>query len=182
MGFRTLLLSQTWIDKCLVAADKDSAMSITRQHRPHLALVDLFVGDESGMDICRSLKQEVPWMKIVLISGSGRTSAAVARSAGASGFISKDASPNSILAALNNVLAGQSAITPRTSETEARLTPRQLDVLRQIAGGASNAEAGSALNLSPHTVKQHTQAVYAKLGVRNRTEAVGHAQRIGLIN
>jgi two-component system response regulator DesR len=60
------------------------------------------------------------------------------------------------------------------------LTARERDVLVHLARGLSNPEVASALNLSRHTVKQHTSAVYKKLGVRNRAEAASRAQRLGL--
>ena len=68
------------------------------------------------------------------------------------------------------------------SGTEAQLTRRERDVLERVAGGATNREIAAELNLSPHTVKEHTSAVYRKLDVRNRAEAVQRAQRLGLLS
>ena len=64
---------------------------------------------------------------------------------------------------------------------EPALTQRERDVLAGIATGATNREIAAQLHLSPHTVKEHTSAVYRKLGVRNRAEAVQRAQRLGLL-
>ena len=62
-----------------------------------------------------------------------------------------------------------------------QLSRRELDVLRHVASGLSNPETASTLNLSRHTVKQHTSAVYRKLGVRNRAEAANRARELGLL-
>jgi two-component system response regulator DesR len=62
-----------------------------------------------------------------------------------------------------------------------RLSPRELDVLQQVSSGLSNPEVANLLNLSRHTVKQHTSAVYRKLGVRNRAQAASRAQELGLL-
>jgi ATP/maltotriose-dependent transcriptional regulator MalT len=62
------------------------------------------------------------------------------------------------------------------------LSPRELEVLQLIGAGSSNPEIGESLHLSRHTVKEHTSSVYRKLGVRNRTEAVQVAQRLGLLS
>jgi two-component system response regulator DesR len=61
------------------------------------------------------------------------------------------------------------------------LTDREREVLEQMGSGSTNPEIAAALHLSPHTVKEHTSAVYRKLGVRNRTQAVQKAQRLGLV-
>ena len=62
-----------------------------------------------------------------------------------------------------------------------QLTGREQEVLAHVAGGATNREIAAELHLSPHTVKEHTSALYRKLGVRNRAEAVQRAQRLGLL-
>jgi two-component system response regulator DesR len=81
------------------------------------------------------------------------------------------------------VALGMEVFTPQpTRPASAPLSGREREVLAEIASGATNREIGSRLYLSPHTVKEHTSAIYRKLGVRNRAEAVKHAQRLGLIS
>ena len=86
--------------------------------------------------------------------------------------------------AVRMVALGMSLFEPGPSPEDGRLTlsSREREVLEGIAGGATNREIAGALHLSPHTVKEHTSALYRKLEVRNRAEAVQRAQRLGLLS
>ena len=118
---------------------------------------------------------------MLLISGAGRISPAVARAAGASGFVSKDWGAADVVRAVRMVALGQEVFAPAPDGAEVALSPREREVVAHISQGSTNAEIARALFLSPHTVKEHTSAIYRKLGVRNRAEAVKAAQRLGLI-
>ncbi len=182
MGMQALLSAQPWVQSVAVAHQEAEALSLLPRQQPTLALVDLFVGEESGIDIARALRGAMPHLKVILMSGSGRVSRAVARSAGAVGFIAKDTPPAMIVQLVQQAHAEPTGYkAPSQPVPKPILSRRQLDVLHQLAKGASNPEAAIALHLSPHTVKQHTQVIYQRLGVRNRAEAVGRAQRMGLI-
>jgi DNA-binding NarL/FixJ family response regulator len=183
VGLRAVLSRQPWVERCLTAIDAREALVLTRRYEPHLALVDLFIGADSGLELCRALQRARPGIAVLLMSGSGRVAPAVARAAGAVGFVSKSWAPEMLLEAARRAAGGGLVFEARSAPapTAARLTDRELDVLRQLASGASNPEAAEALHLSPHTVKQHTSSVYRKLGARNRTEAVRCAQRLGLV-
>ncbi len=89
-GFRLMLGELEWVERCLSARTGDEALDLTRRHAPDVALVDLFLGDESGPDVCERLLTERPELRVLLISGAGRISAATAAACGASGFIPKD--------------------------------------------------------------------------------------------
>ena len=110
-------------------------------------------------------------------------SQAIARAAGASGFVSKDWDADDVAKAVRMVGMGMTVFRPREepAPAPAQLSAREREVLDLIATGATNREIAERLFLSPHTVKEHTSAVYRKLGVRNRAEAVRQAQEIGLI-
>ena len=79
------------------------------------------------------------------------------------------------------VALGMEVFGPQPEQGGPRLTSREREVLVEVASGATNREIGERLYLSPHTVKEHTSSIYRKLHVRNRAEAVQHAQRLGLI-
>jgi DNA-binding NarL/FixJ family response regulator len=179
-GLRSLLGAQPWVERCLAAHDAAEALELAEQYQPHVALVDLFVGRESGAEICQKLRRVSPATRVLFISGAGRISAAAARAAGASGFISKDWSAQEVADAVRTVAGGGVVFRPGEAEPPAGLSPREREVLALIATGATNAEIAERLFLSPHTVKEHTSALYRKLGVRNRAEAVQRGQRIGL--
>ena len=108
-------------------------------------------------------------------------SAAAARAAGASGFVSKDWDANEVAEAVKRVGLGRTMFPPKAEQPSPLLTERERDVLDLIAVGSTNREIAEQLYLSPHTVKEHTSALYRKLGARNRAEAVQRAQRIGLL-
>ena len=181
-GFRLLFSQQPWVTRCLSARSAEEALGHTRRFEPHVALVDLFVGDESGADICELLRQESPPPNVLLISGAGRISQSAARAAGASGFVSKDWSSTEIVRAVRMVGLGKTVFPPQPDRPAFELSAREREVLDLMAGGATNREIAGSLFLSPHTVKEHTSSLYRKLGVRNRAEAVQKAQRLGLIS
>jgi two-component system response regulator DesR len=180
-GFRLLLERQTWVESCVAATSGPEAIAQAAKMRPHVALVDLFLAGESGAEVAEELLRAHPQLKVLLISGAGRISPAVARAAGASGFVSKDWGAADVVRAVRMVALGQEVFAPAPSANGAELSPREREVVSHISRGSTNAEIAKALYLSPHTVKEHTSSIYRKLGVRNRAEAVKAAQRLGLI-
>lgn len=185
-GFRLLLDRQPWVADCLAASTPERALELVREHQPQVALVDLFLGNRSGADLCEEIRQVSPDTSVLLISGAGSVSAAVARSAGASGFISKDWGARDVVRAVRMVALGMEVFDgpsdgDASDPAAARLSPREREVIVLIAAGATNREIAERLYLSPHTIKEHTSSIYRKLEVRNRAEAVRRAQRLGLI-
>ena len=89
-GFRLMLGEQPWVERFLSARTGDEAIELARRYTPHVALVDLFLGAESGAEVCTRIREASPRTNVLLISGAGRISATAARAAGASGFVSKD--------------------------------------------------------------------------------------------
>ena len=180
-GFRLMLGEQPWVERCVSARNAAEAIALTQRYSPHIALVDLFVGQESGAEICSQLLALSPRLNVLLISGAGRISPNAARAAGASGFISKDWPAADIAGAVRMVGLGMTVFKPHEAPAGPPLTDREREVLEAVASGATNREIAERLFLSPHTVKEHTSSLYRKLGVRNRAEAVQKAQRLGLI-
>jgi two-component system response regulator DesR len=180
-GFRVLLGEQAWVERCLAARTGEEALELTRRLQPHVALVDLFLSGESGADVCKSIREASPQTRVLLISGAGRMSPAAARAAGASGFVSKVLEARDVVAAVRRVGLGMTVFAPKSEQPEPLLSEREREVLDLIAAGSTNREIAERLYLSPHTVKEHTSALYRKLGARNRAEAVQLAQRIGAL-
>jgi two-component system response regulator DesR len=180
-GFRLLLAEQRWVERCLAARGAEEALSLSRRARPDVALVDLFLAGESGAELCGAIREVSPETRVLLISGAGRMTASAARAAGASGFISKESDARDVVAAVRAVGLGMTMFAPRAEQPEPLLTEREREVLALIAAGSTNREIAERLYLSPHTVKEHTSALYRKLQARNRAEAVQRAQRIGLL-
>jgi two-component system response regulator DesR len=180
-GFRVLLGQQPWVERCLAARTGAEALELTRRYEPHVALVDLFLAGESGADVCDSIRRESPSTRVLLISGAGRMSPAAARAAGASGFVSKDLEASEVAKAVRAVGLGMTMFPAKADQPAPLLSEREREVLELVAAGSTNREIAQQLYLSPHTVKEHTSALYRKLGARNRAEAVQRAQRIGLL-
>jgi DNA-binding NarL/FixJ family response regulator len=181
-GFRVLLGEQPWVERCLAARTGDEALRLLPSLRPDVALVDLFLAGESGADVCDSIRKASPSTRVLLISGAGRMSPAAARAAGASGFVSKDWEAREVARAVRMVGIGMTVFEPTAEQPAPMLSEREREVLDLIAAGSTNREIAEQLFLSPHTVKEHTSAVYRKLQARNRAEAVQRAQRIGLLS
>jgi DNA-binding NarL/FixJ family response regulator len=181
-GFRLMLGEQPWVERCLSARNGEQALALALRYEPHVALVDLFVGQESGAEICERLRSRSPITNVLLISGAGRISPSAARAAGAAGFISKDWPAADIAGAVRMVGLGMTVFRPNEAPQGPPLSEREREVLEEIASGATNREIAGRLYLSPHTVKEHTSSLYRKLGVRNRAEAVQRAQRTGVIS
>lgn len=179
-GFRLLLTEQPWVERCLTARDPDQARALARRYEPHVALIDLFLGGSSGAELCASLREESPRTRVLLISGAGWISPQAARAAGAAGFVSKDSSADAVAAAVRTVGEGRTVFDRGPREPAASLTHREREVLRLMAAGQTNREIAATLHLSPHTIKEHASALYRKLDVRNRAEAVQRAERLGL--
>jgi two-component system response regulator DesR len=179
-GFRLLLSEQTWMERCLTAESGDAARRLARRYEPHVAVVDLFVGEESGAAMCAALRRESPTTRVLLTSGVGRISLQAAKAAGASGFVSKDLPAEELAAAIYAVGNGRTVFSSTDEQPRAALSPRERQVLTLLSTGATNREIADALHLSPHTVKEHTSGLYRKLAVRNRAEAVQRAERLGL--
>lgn len=180
-GFRVLLGEQPWVARCLAARTGAEALATLRDFPADVALVDLFLSGESGADVCDSIRRASPRTRVLLISGAGRMSPAAARAAGASGFVSKDWEAREVARAVRMVGLGATVFAPTAEQPAPPLSEREREVLHLIAAGLTNREIAEALFLSPHTVKEHTSALYRRLGARNRAEAVQRAQRVGLL-
>jgi DNA-binding NarL/FixJ family response regulator len=179
-GFRLLLERQSWVERCLAASDGAEAVEVCAKVKPQVALVDMLLGSESGADVCEEIRVASPRTRVLLISGAGVISPSVARAAGASGFISKDWSAVDVVKAVRMVSLGTEVFADATP-MDSPLSEREQEVLSLIATGSTNKEIAGQLHLSPHTVKEHTSAIYRKLGVRNRAEATRQAQRLKIL-
>jgi len=179
-GFRLLLGRQPWIGRCEAATTPDEAVELARRVPPDVALVDLILGERSGADLCEALREVSPRTRVLLISGAGWISPETAKAAGASGFISKDWSAEEVANAVRMVGRGMTVFARQAEGPVTPLSSREREVLGLIGAGATNKEIAERLFLSPHTVKDHTTALYRKLGVRNRAEAAKRAEQFGL--
>ena len=180
-GLRVLLTHESWVQRYLATDDADKAIELARRYEPHVALVDVFLGDTSGTDLCARLTTASPMTRVLLMSGVGRITGTVARGVGAFGFVPKNWSVRDLAGAARMVGLGMTVFAPTERASPNALSDREWEVLRLIAQGATNKEIAVQLFLSPHTVKDHARSLYRRLGARNRAEAIQRAQRMGLL-
>lgn len=154
-----------------------------------LLLLDIQLEGLNGLDSIVLLKRKWPGVKILVVSASQDTQ--IARKSlqhGAHGFISKAEMPAHMLQRVSQILSGDTAVTQiKGTSTEsdndnAKLTPRQREVLDLLCQGLSNKMIGRRLNLSENTIRGHVQATLQALHVSNRSEAAFVARRLGLVN
>lgn len=182
------------------------ARSLLAGGRPDLIVSDLRLPDGLAVDLLAEARERYPDVEILVISVLGdETTILAAIAAGASGYLLKDALPEDIHATALEVLSGGSPISPSIArfivrrmrqqaagadeagatagagEPAAHLTPRELDILWGIAKGLTYNEIAERLSLSRHTVPTHIKAIYRKLQVQTRGEAVYEAIQQGLI-
>ncbi|MBS0437208.1 MAG: response regulator transcription factor [Proteobacteria bacterium] len=175
-----------------LAGDLSAARSVLAAHPDcRLALLDLGLPDSHGLDGIARLRELAPALPIVVLSADDRPETVLgAIDRGAAGFIPKSADSAAFASALREVLDGRvhlprqallGADTAQADDGEALgLSPRQVDVLRLLVEGRSNKMIMRELELSESTVKTHLQAIFRRLGVSSRTQAVVAAARLGL--
>lgn len=178
------------------AADHTALMVCADQHaNAELVLMDLTMPGAKPFDSLRALLSRHPTLLVVVLSASEEASdMRRALDAGAMGYIPKRETSNILLSALRLVLAGgiyvpssmmrdyqQDNSAPRT-ESRTALTPRQMDVLRELVNGKANKEIGQKLDMSEATVKVHITAIFRNLNVANRTQAALVAEKLGLLS
>ena len=201
-GFR-LILNSAGIPVVAEAANGREAIAATLKHRPDVVLMDIRMPEMDGLEATRR----------IIASQGGRADVRIiilttfdldqyvyaALSAGASGFLLKDVSPEHLIAAVQLVRCGDALLAPsitrrlverfaprevasgRANGDVSALTPRELEVLGLIARGLSNSELAAALTLSEATVKTHVARILAKLQLRDRVQAVVLAYETGLV-
>jgi DNA-binding NarL/FixJ family response regulator len=178
---RVLFTSESWVERCVPASSGDEAVRLAKRYSPHVALIDLFLAQESGVELCERLREESEQTRVLLMSGVGNIAPPAAKAVGASGFVSKSCSGDDIASAARMVGIGMTVFPPESQRPQTVVSDREREVLSLLATGATNDEIATALYLSPHTIKDHTTALYRKMKARNRAEAVVRAQRLGLI-
>jgi two-component system response regulator DesR len=181
-GFKTLLAAEHWVERFVAAHSTDKAIELARRHAPHVAVVDLAAADGSPGELYARLRGVSPGTRMLLMSGGERVSTRSARAAGASGVVSKRRGAREIAGAARMVGLGMTLFEPDGGAARGVLTDREREVLELVAGGSTNREIAERLFLSHHTVKDHTSALYRKMGARNRAEAIRRAQRLGLLD
>ncbi|WP_049559479.1 response regulator [Nonomuraea sp. SBT364] len=204
-GFRLMLDAQPDLTVVGEAADGDEAVDLAARLRPDVVLMDLHMPGLDGVRATERITGRLPGVRVLALSTFDLDENVVAAlRAGADGFLPKDVSPEELVEGVRVVYRGEAAVAPRLLTRLigtyvraprrqrhapplhraglAGLTDREREILVLIARGHSNAEIAAELGVSPSTVKNHVTSVFAKIGARDRAQAVIAAYEAGLIN
>ena len=199
-GFRLILQTQPDIEVVGEAADGREAVARTREQRPDVVLMDIRMPGMDGLEATRRLMTTQNPPRVLMLTTFDLDEYVYdALRAGASGFLLKDVRPEQLADAVRAVATGDTLLAPaitrrlveqylrrpppgaRTPLGLGELTDRELDVLRLVARGRSNQQIADTLFLGESTVKTHLTHLFAKLGLRDRAQAVVLAYESGLI-
>jgi DNA-binding NarL/FixJ family response regulator len=200
-GFRILVESAADMTVVAEAANGHEAVSLARQHRPDVVLMDVRMPGVDGIEATRRITGDPATAAsrvLVLTTFDLDEYVYGALRAGASGFVLKDTSPEELLAAIRVVSAGEALLAPsvtrrligefaqrkdapRPTAALDALTEREREVLVEVARGLSNAEIAESLHMSTATAKTHVSRLLNKLGARDRAQLVVVAYETGLV-
>jgi DNA-binding NarL/FixJ family response regulator len=197
-GIRRVIEADPTLAAVGEAADGHEAVALARALRPDIVLMDIRMPILDGIEATKRIVETGSHARVVVLTTFGHDEYVLgALRAGASGFLLKEAPPEEILAAIHVVAAGDALIAPAVTRAVIeelhrrppradlvarvdRLTPREREVLGLVARGLSNAEIAAELVVGEGTVKTHVARVLAKLGVRDRVQAVVFAYEAGI--
>lgn len=188
-GLRATLERQKDMEVVAEADDGVAAVTLFRQHHPHLTLMDLQMPTLDGFGAIAGIRADDPEAVIVaLTSYAGDARVARALSAGAASYVLKTSRSKDIVAVLRRTLSGEKVLDdPVARELAAyagheTLTSREISVLQLVAGGYKNRDIGQRLNVSEEAVKARIKSVFAKFNAGDRSHAVTIARRRGFID
>ena len=187
-GIATVIRNQPDMRLIAEAFNGRDALQKFREHQPDVTLLDLRLPDMSGIDTMIAIRNEFPEARaIILTTFEGDAEIHRALAAGARAYVLKSMPPKELVEVIRKVHAGKKPIAPQIAAQLAEhygdesLTEREIDVLRQIAGGNRNRDIAEKLFISEETVKVHIKHVMEKLGASDRTQAVAIGVRRGII-
>lgn len=194
-GLTSILSQDGSIELLGEATNSREALELFSAVKPELALVDLRLGDESGLDlITEAIRQGITCKFVVLTSSTEEADFKQAKELGVAGYVLKEALPEELLHALLIISKGRRyydqgvldfVMKPRATLEKnvhvERLTPKEKEILIELGKGLSNKEISQVLYITEYTVKKHVSQVLAKLGLADRTHAALYANATGLV-
>jgi DNA-binding NarL/FixJ family response regulator len=187
-GIAALIENQSDMKLIAEASNGREALECYRKHRPDITLMDLQMPEMSGIDAMSTIRIEFPEaFIIVLTTHAGDTLVSRALKGGARAYLLKSSVRKELLDTIRAVHSGQKRVSPEVAagiaehSTDGVLTPREIEVLRLVAGGNANKEIAGRLFLTEETVKAHVRSILGKLGANDRTHAVAIGAKRGII-
>ena len=188
-GVAALLARQPDLTLVAEASNGREAVEQFRRHRPDVTLMDLQMPEMNGVDAMVAICEEFPSARIIVLTTYvGDALVLRALKAGARAYLLKGLLRKELLETIRLVHAGQKRIEPAVAAelaehaTDEALSPREVDVLRLLAGGNANKAIASHLSIAEETVKGHVKNILAKLGANDRTHAVAIGLKRGIID
>jgi DNA-binding NarL/FixJ family response regulator len=195
-GLKHFVEAVPGVQRVETAASGEEVLARYDLERPDLVLMDVQMPGLGGLEATRRLVKLHPDARVIMLTAADdRDNVVTAVANGATGYLLKDVSREELCAAVASALAGQDLMAPslrramaeraassRQADPSANLTERELQVLRGMSQGKSNAEIGRSLFLSEDTVKTHARRLFRKLGVNDRAQAVALGFRRGLVS
>jgi DNA-binding NarL/FixJ family response regulator len=188
-GVAALLANQSDLRLVAEACNGREAIDQFRRHRPDVTLMDLQMPEMNGIDAMVAICEEFPAARIIVLTTYvGDVLVLRALKAGARAYLLKSLLRKELLETIRLVHAGQKRFAPAVATelaehaTDDALSPREVDVLRLIAGGNANKVIGSQLSITEETVKGHVKNILTKLAANDRTHAVTIGLKRGIID
>lgn len=187
-GITAIINKQPDMQVVAAAGNGSEAISMFREHRPDVTLLDLRLPDMSGVDVLISIRAEFREARVVMFTtADGDVEIQRSLNAGARGYLLKNSAPGDLLETIRQVHSGHKRVPPEVAAqlfehmSEAELTAREVEVLRHVAGGNRNRDIAQILFIAEDTVKVHVKHIMEKLGASDRTQAIAIAVRRGII-
>jgi DNA-binding NarL/FixJ family response regulator len=188
-GLAAMLATEPGLELAGQATNGREVVEMYATLRPDVVLMDLRMPELDGVAATRAIRSGDPDARIIVLTMyDGDVDIHRALTAGAVGYLLKDASAEELIAAVRNAAAGRRTLPPAVARAlpdytpRVDLTPRELEVLRLVAKGLDNAEIARVIGCAPGTIKIHLQHIFAKLGTGDRTEAVTIAYQRGYLH
>jgi DNA-binding NarL/FixJ family response regulator len=188
-GIATLIKSQPDMELVSEAATGREAIRQFQKCQPDVTLLDLRLPDLNGIDVMIAIRTEFPDARIIMLTTfEGDVEIQRALEAGARGYVLKSMPPKELLEVIRQVHAGKKHISPEIAAqiaehiSDEALTDREVEVLREVAGGNRNKDIAEKLFITEETVKVHVKHIMEKLGAMDRTQAVAIGVRRGIIH
>src|SRR5262244_3239170 len=188
-GIAMIINSQPGMLMVAQASNGREAIECFREHKPDVTLMDLRLPDMSGIDAMIAIRSEFPEARIIILTTfSGDAEIQRALEAGARAYVLKSMPPKELVEVIRQVHAGKKRIPPEIAAhlaehySDEALTGREIEVLRQIAGGNRNRDIADKLFITEETVKVHIKHIMEKLDAKDRTQAVAIGIRRGIIH
>src|SRR5215470_11310332 len=187
-GLATVIRTQSDMVLVAEASNGRDAVQGFREHNPDVTLMDLRLPDMSGIDAMIAIRSQFPEARIIILTTfSGDAEIQRALEAGARAYVLKSMPPKELVDVIRQVHAGKKRIPPEIAAhlaehySDEALTGREVEVLREIAGGNRNRDIAEKLFITEETVKVHIKHIMEKLGASDRTQAVAIGVRRGII-